>query len=555
MTPDEFASQVRLEAAEAALNDDSRLLCRVVSTIQAIFKNSPDISAAIISKDNLAASPEEALDWWITKKNGLPRSLEFLNQAIREGMQPVLCSISLYVHSSAPTIYVPVPFSRIAINQIHGFCDSTWLNPPENLSHLTGTEQDDWERIASEFSHAVCNLAYTVRVDDEPLLGWLAKAHAKSMALYLPDVSQASEMDAGTLTTAVSDERFLGMASVMYIPLAWEDPLSLFSTKGRDAEYAQAVLLLWSPIPGRWNSLISAESRRIARFAMSLSSELGHIKHKLSKALSWLGDLIAKDEHDQKKMDAQLLAFLYTLDRWSLDRSREVRQEFLSLMHGMEALLTFIREDSPSKPTPAQQWLHEIILSSRGLMRSLETFWKRSLREVPFLIDIWDTEKRIIRSFQSSLGTANASINRVPCNAFIPFEGKIALRIGVEPVSNLKKYAIDVTAVSVFISSAYATLRLTETPDAAAQKRLLGNKAGFLRYFALRRGLAVPAKYENSGESYGIGLALFSLVATRARVYRKLYLSSDGEQCYVELSLPCERSRSGSNEKACQKDP
>lgn len=328
-----------------------------------------------------AYKPQETLSWWQDKR--LPTSLAFLKHAIEKGEQPVFCNISLYTLSSAPTLYIPVPYLR-AKDGFNGFRETIWLNAPgwdqASKSQQTRlpewmTSEINWENAAREYSHAITNISYSVRVGDIPILGWLAQAHAGNCTIYIPDVRRLKERG-GVKTVAVEEESYLGMASVLYIPLTHEKHLPTYTldeNELNDNEHAQAVLMLWSPLPHRWDSLLKATPNNAVN-ECSWCSWKDDVVAPLGSNLRWLGGIISKDKVDQHIEYRRLSHVIKAINSWALDcpATSGVKGYVNSLLHGLEHFFKHSPKDEQSLSSyGVRNWLNFLVKNVDGPVRRL----------------------------------------------------------------------------------------------------------------------------------------------------------------------------------------
>ena len=227
------------EAVEQYLIADSQLLRGLVRGIAAP-------ACELIKRE----SRPGAMEWWNAKRGGLPTCVAFLEPFIRSPEPPVFAAVSLCMTSGAPTLYVPVPWLK-ARDGLEGYRETLWINAP-NATNDNSLRSVDWSTAARAQSHALANISYAVRVGDRPTLGLLAHAHKTHEPYYVPDTwAEPGTAPAGVRSVATEEERYLAMASVLYLPLC--DPLPPSEVLG--SKHAAAVLMLWSPVPGYWDNI------------------------------------------------------------------------------------------------------------------------------------------------------------------------------------------------------------------------------------------------------------------------------------------------------------
>jgi hypothetical protein len=528
-----FLTEVCGEVAEAWIDDDANVLGNLLRTLQmhappALWEPNPDVK------------PADALKWW-GRRGGLRDHLQWLRPVLQAGEQPVFASVSLCVPGSAtPTIYIPVPY---AIKSYHSLRELLWPAPPGDAESEAATERNarlrvliektPWEPLARTVSHALANVSHTMRVGDRPTYGWLAYAHASSKLVYLQDLTRVAH-DALTLeehfdlrNAATSEEVHVGMASALYIPL-WNEQLVKVQVEG--SEYAQAVLLLWSPVPNRWDRLYPCDPSTPVEVA-----DHSEIRRTLSNGLSWIRGVISKESRSQKTTEAQVLALLHGLAVSSTDRGGDRS----GILHGLGTVLAPLRSAHVPSPSPLMKWLEFQFSRTEGatdgLRNILETQGSRSLGTVPVVFLEHGRESRRIL-----LGDWSRERDSLPWREVdLALDWEVAVRLGADPADNIDKFGQELSQIKIDRSEKYITIRYCLVPKPSAKRLIFGTSEGLKRYYAVRRGLPVtPGQVESDRSGYGLGLLLHRVVAGRHRVYRFLYLSADGSECMVEQALP-----------------
>ena len=485
-----------------------------------------------------------ALVWWKTCSSK-PKVVPLFRQLVDQGgALPVFGGLSLCIPGLAPSLRVLVPYLR-ARRGLEGFVESVWLSGTEGQK----CPNTRWEPLARELSHAIANLAYSVRLRDRPLRGWLAYAHKLCHPLYIPDVRCAPQHGPAT-TAAVEEEPFLGMASVLYLPIAGPD---LPPLRGLGA---QAVLILWSPIPGHWDHL---DARLLQRGVCQVI-----VPHLLPDALAphvpWLHLLLLKENEKYTEMGTQLVGLLCGLERWagkSLDSELAARfhEEFA---HGATSfVLAYTRPRGGVSPR-LQSWLNEQLTSATGPIGIVDREWSRSFHHPSQHLNdaalslFWRGKKSSANrsEFIGTLRDTDSVLSLIPKSLALSVRADVASDALRDAAANLASDAEALYAVELEISHRYCGISFRFEPKKSARRRLYGTRKGFERYFATRRGLVVPPA---GPESYGIGLALHTRLAAGLGVYRRLYVSPDGKIWRVDLALPVKQRRSAAKSSGVRK--
>jgi hypothetical protein len=249
-------TELSAQACEAFLYDDARLIrwflekCRLSKSLTSLSSCNPERQTE--------SGINDSVDWW--KVDRAPLIIGRLLESIKAGSQPITGTLSLYLAGSAPTLYLPVPY-RLDIPASKAL-RILW-NAESECGAILADDRPDDELILRQFSHAVANIAYGVRVGDYPHYGWVARAHDTGQTIYIPDVRHAG------VTSAVLDiEPFLGMASVLYVPMRLPVTRNPYVRK---SVTSPVVFMFWSPIPHRWDHLFEITARLWSTRAISAS--------------------------------------------------------------------------------------------------------------------------------------------------------------------------------------------------------------------------------------------------------------------------------------------
>lgn len=511
-------------ATAQCLDDDAYTLNWMLRSLREL-----EISKRLCRTD---ANAQAALAWWKDALAGriVPKAVSFFAQIVeRDGIPPVFCGLSLCIPGLAPSLRVLVPY-EFARRGLDGFRDSVWLLAPDTQK----CGQTRWEPLARELSHAIANIPYSVRLRDRPLRGLLAEAHKHCQPLYIPDVRCAPRYGSAT-TAAVEEEPFLGMASVLYLPIAGLD-LPKLAKLG-----SQAVLMLWSPIPGHWDHL---ESRAL-RPGVCQVTLAGLLPESLAPYFPWLHLLLLKENEKYTELGTQLVGILGGLERVvaaSLD-SKLLSQFHEKIAHGASSLVTaYIR---PARgPCPRlHSWLTEQLSSATGPVSIVRRAWgqssRRSLRSLneAALTLTWRGRKSNANRthFVGHLHDPESVLCHIPERLALEVREDIASGALRDAAANLSDDARELYAVDLEISRRYCGISFRFEPTKLARQRLYGSRPGFERYFATRRGLVVPPA---GPDSFGIGLALNTRLAAGLGLYRRLYVSPNGTVWRVDLAVP-----------------
>jgi len=194
-----------------------------------------------------------------------------------------------------------------------------------------------------------------------------------------------------------------------------------------------------------------------------------------------------------------------------------------------------------------KEWVYHTFCVNEGLWKSIKLYSKYSEKR----INIDDTQliithmgNMIWKSHPDKLKVESVDI---PERIVIPIAKDSITEITREPAKDVARYSKGIEHIELHISSQSVTIRMIEKRDPKSIRGVSGNERGFRRYYASRRGIPVPSLSSHSSQKgSGMGLALYSAIATRVRVFRRLYVSSDGgEKCHISLSLPIERNQNG----------
>lgn len=508
----------------------------------------------ILEQNPKAASAAETMAYWTSRNREAPSLLRLFQPTIEKGGQPVFAAISLRVSASDPTVVIPVPYLTRgdALTQIR---EHFWINSRESGGDVFNPTHQAAQDVLREVSHALSNISYSVRLLDEPRVGWLAEAHLEGRPYYIPDAAAAGAHRQGwrcgeagrapgnfVHSAAEREERHLAIASVLYIPLI--EPSVSEAATAADKPGARAVLMLWSPVPHRWDGCfkgVERSSRGAAYEVQDLMDE--RLRDHIWRYFHWLEYAAAKDDTSLYRAELQILNFLSTLVQWQDSQDTMVQKAFEQIFHRSAVLKPQLSSYPTDEATPVAHWIGDMLSDPAGFKNLLTQRWQeekifKDLEGVSVLLRLpggeWDEltlaeaaeEGRVARFFDESYE--------------IPLSPMTANYVGGEPVDNIAKYAENLTAIFVTLSRKFVTVRFSEEPRASELERLVGSDDAFRRYYAIRRGLAIspPASNDGREKGHGLGFWLHRVFAARTKVWRKLYISADGKVCHTDLVVP-----------------
>lgn len=536
------------DATEASLNEDAMLQVRVAALVRQCIDDAQRKARCsippILKHNDKAATAQETLAYW--RKAGECSALVRIFQPMLEaGAQPVFAAISLRVSSNDPTVVVPVPYLTPGRGAAR-IRDHFWINPEECGAAAFRPSRQDTECAIREVSHALTNISYSVRLDDEPKVGWLSRAHTEGTPLYFPNVSGLADerlnargrkrLPQGYVHSAASrEEPYLGMASVLYIPLLDPDA---------KPQAARAVLMLWSPVPGRWDGCFKSTAPALGGSALEvrdLSSR--EMRRHIWDHFHWLEYAAAKDDTTLHRAELQILNFMSVMLRWHDGQTENVRSAFSEFFHGSSALLDHFKDAPYDHTTRVVDWIDELLHGGSGFQYLLRRRWQKAkisedLDHLPIKLRLPNGQIKTFKLNETpEVGVLAPYVDK---NAKILLADYTATYIGGEPVDNIAKYAEALEGITITLSEKFISLRFLERPILRHMQRLVGSDRSFRRYYAIRRGLAISPPVSRSGRALGHGLGywLFRVFAARTKVWRKLYVSADGKVCHTDLVVP-----------------
>jgi hypothetical protein len=487
-----------------------------------------------------AAGAKETLEYWRTqseRSGDMSDIIRLLEPSIIAGSQPVFAAISICTQSAGPTVFLPVPYESARKNGDQ-FRKSLWVNYEECM-HTDLVAQDGFiEAAARSVSHALMNISYSARIDDTPVMSWLAKSHKDRSALYVPDVANLRGVESShVVSVSTGEEPFLGMASVLYLPLY----------NAADAKApATAVLVLWSPTPRRWAGTLddlgleaASSNRRCTEPSAYLAQDYSRLNDYLWSHFRWLANVVSRDESDVRRAELELLSFMLAMESWGSQQGGQFEQHFRAFFHGSYFLLESLK--NVPKGISTRSWLRDQLLEDGGgFVNELgwQPGWKgRALKGTDVILKRWTNSGLVLAETHvgESIRALNAFLSNIPANVGIPFDRDVAIRIASEPAKNIGKYAEEIRQIQILLTKNFITLRYVEAPKPSHIQRLVGSSEAFRRYYSTRRGLAPPPHPDRS--SPGLGLWLYRVFEAKMNVFWKLYVSPDGAEWHTDVTV------------------
>lgn len=536
----DLGDRLRDEAITASLAAEAHLHDEVVMTCKTCFEGFPQL-ARLLADNERAAGSTETLEYWRkqSERSGYASEIiKLLQPSIRAGSQPIFAAVSFCTQSAGPTVFLPVPYDSARKN-VNQFRESLWINA-EHCLHADLAALDSFiEAAARSISHALMNISYSARIDDTPVMSWLAKSHKDRSALYIPDVTNLRQANSfHVVSVSTGEEPFLGMASVLYLPLY----------NGAETKVpATAVLVLWSPIPRRWAGTLdelglksaSSERRSTEPSAYSVK-DYSSLNDYLWSHLRWLANVVSRDESDVRRTELELLSFMLAMESWGAQQGGQFEQHFRDFFHGSYFLLECLKH-APKGILSARSWIRDQLEEGGGgFVNELgwQPGWKdRVLTGTNVILKRWTDSGLIVAETHvgDSTKALNAFLSNIPANVGIPFDHDVAMRIASEPAKNIGKYAAEVRQIQILLTQKFITLRYVETPKPSHIQRLVGSPEAFRRYYSTRRGLAPPPHPDRS--SPGLGLWLYRVFEAKMSIFWKLYVSPDGAEWHTDVAV------------------
>jgi hypothetical protein len=514
-----FAARIRNDVIKATLEEEQQLQCSVVSHGKAAFAEA-NIGDLLFGRNPHASEPGATCSYWRETQSSI---VELFGPALAIGDQPVFASISLLTTSTGYTVFVPVPY-REAHRDMEGMKNALWLNPEQGECRQYKAAQV--EPAARAVSHALANISYSVWIQDNPNSGWLALAHASPDPIYIPDVRTLHGAESGDARTkATSEEPHLGMASVLYVPLCDFSP--------SQQKPAPAVLMLWSPVPGRWDGRfpdsVSIPSRAGQTQAWRLRTGLGgNASGALWREFQWTEHVAARDHANYGRTELQVMNLLLAWIHWQGKQQGVVQKAVQEFLHGIDEPILSLASEQETATVSVRDWLCDIFKDRRGFVNSVLSGHPDLSKVIVTLRTPQDHKQTL--AFADAYESIDRLADLIPPSLIIPLDRATARNLAADPASNIVRHAQSLDAIEITVSNRYATVDYRETPSKDARKMLMGSD-GFLNYFAIRRGLPVtPAIGDARGDGTGVGLWISRLLEARRRSVSRLYVSADLRQ-------------------------
>jgi hypothetical protein len=360
-------------------------------------------------------------------------------------------------------------------------------------------------------------------------------AHVDRNTIYIPDVRGARVESSKVVSIATAEEHFLGMASVLFLPLS--DP-SVHSE-----EFAPAVIMLWSPVPRRWDSLFTQQDseRDLQEGALIVTDDASRDVLKfLAEQLSFLFTHVSADKSNTLLRQMENLNFLVEFQAW-IDSQGDpsVAIQFDRFFHGSLKLARHVLQQS-NEATPVKQWLDDLVRAPYpcGFVKTLEkqSGWNLHDKLLHLVDRTKDSPIRVSVSLGERGPIYEELLSTVPSTANIAVDLESIRSIATAPIDNISKYAYDLDAIEAELTRRFFTVTYVQKTKPDHIGGLVGDEFAFRRYYAIRRGLSVPRL--ETLPSTGFGLWLWRVLATRLRVFSVLYMSPDGQSCHTEIAVP-----------------
>lgn len=529
---------LRDEAIDACLNHEAFIQLQMIRRLRTCLRNfeKPDSAHGkwkLLERDNRAANPVETLRYWdeLHIDNDV---LKLHRRLIENDTQPVFAAVSLRTLSANPTIFIPVPYQSARLSS-EAFKDALWLSDSAELSGLDSLI----ESAARTISHCLANGSYSVRLGDSPHKGWLAMAHVERKVIYIPDVRQAHVQSSKVVSVATAEEEFLGMASVLYLPLP----------DGRDflegKESAPVAILMWSPVPRRWDSLFAQHDCEHSLHEGALivtDASSREVLQCLAEQLNSLFTHVSGDRSSILLRQMESLTLVLELQAW-IDSQGDTSFaiQFDRFFHGSLKLARRVLKQF-NETVSVRTWLDDLVRAPnpRGFVKTLERQSRWHLRDKR--LHLVDRTKSHPTVESVSLGERGSKYNELlsmlPPTASIPIDLESLRSLATSPIDNICKYAIDLNSIEAELTHRFFTVSYVQKTNPDHIQGLVGDEFAFRRYYAIRRGLWAPRL--QTVPSTGLGLWLWRTLANRLRVFSILYMSPDGRSCHTEIAVPYE---------------
>ncbi len=557
-----------LSTLDASLRFDSRIYREVNKSIRLVLNN-----MKIEKKDHEVAFLEagrsidrkEVVAYW--KDKGISEELKVFRPVVLRQEYPVFFYLSLVLSPNDPTVFMPSPFNY-ATKGSEGLVETIWLNPPSysakrqkstpggllmnytNPKNLTDRELSNWQEAGRVICHSLLNIGHSVRMKDEPQMGFQSLAHQQGQIVYIPNLKNLQENKNGISIQAsrtvksicTYDETYLGMASVLYVPLDFKDEF-IDESASRNDTFAEAVAVFYSPVPNFWDSYLPSylKGKKVntsdyIRRQHWKDQRIEKLASKLGTKLSWLRNQIDHYNISKTMTTGNTIDLVKSFDRAFRDEGPAGFKVWASITHQLQTVLKYLTQETEDKSISLQEYITSLIRDRKSVVRDLRN---RNMTE--------EETFRLVIITQNNDGKRYSYVDRLeilhelPTNIYVPLEDKIANFITQEPASNIKQYASKVTSVVFTLTDKYISIKYRQTTKPEAIKKLTGDLQGFKIYYSLLHGFPVPRKKSN----HGIGIMLFNALTADMKINKRLYMSADGEKCWTEIWLPIKKKNHG----------
>lgn len=529
-----LSERLREETIRTLLKEDSRVLDKLNGDIKKLNDDEESSISLLFKEIDKNDINERTLKWWDKHQNGFQDSLSFIKRYVEQGAQPIFLNLSYYSLTSSQTLYVPTPYHACK-KGFSGFAKTVWVNAPERQAR----EETNWEFAARDFSHACSNIPYSVRIGDKPTVGWLTKSHETRQAHYIPDVENIYREETPTkvFSAAKADQPYLGMASVLYIPLAGGRIKPIRPDLSSSGNHARAVLMLWSPIPNRWDYLMDPSWQVYDDARVLYKSDGCLISDAAYQRLGWIEDMIARDSSNQVWREAEYIDLAKSVLDLPKDSGTEFEDKIEKAFHGLGGIITALDKGRSDKYCYLPDIVSYLLDSGGKKEESVFDFLSsnRKLRD--------DTSYVLyLRGVRACKGRRDVCdyTNEHLSNGVVTLEESATKKALREPIRNVSEYSVYIKKVEIYISDKSLTIRISEKPKDHVRDFLIGGSKQFKNYYASRRG--IPTKRVSGGErkgTSGLGMSMYSAIAERVGVFNRFYISpNEGIKCYALVSLP-----------------
>ncbi|MCW3109057.1 MAG: hypothetical protein JWQ09_3563 [Segetibacter sp.] len=477
-------------------------------------------------------------EWWMNNFEKVPDLIRCLD-IIPRGNNLVFHACSFEFRQAKNDIqnYVPILYQKEASGlPIYHVMYDLALNKPnysdyrkaEDINYyLSDKERFRGFEMSKRYNHALLNLSGCVKYSEDGYhTNVLAKSHHNGECIYIPNM--ANEAKEGKLGFSIADIQTLGMASLLLIPITM-----------KSNAWTSMVLMLWSPIPNRWDRLMKAGNEK-NRVELSVkSSPIDFVPTK--KIVDSLKDMseyfsLLKSYETIRAYDTyRLLESMDTSSDTNQDSSNNDR--VTRIMHKYDKLVYFLTQPSYKRKTEnhitVYALLERLLLDSTSVIRTLsggEAHDIRVANKEEFMINLTYGNKNATIFYRDIEKYSKEKYMKLK----IDLGESMITPIALSPIDNLKKYADALIGIDIEISKGFLCLRFRQRIKEKIKHSFIEDKDGFYKYYSVRRGLPVVAPES----SLGLGNIIFKCVGYMLGCSKKLHISSDGTESYDEIWLP-----------------